>query len=348
MPPLAPVKRLLLYLPCCIGDVVLATAALAALRRAYPDAHIAWAVGGWSKAAVEGHPALNAVVDTGSSALPVKSLRGFAETVRLLHAGRYDLLVSLVRSPLMSAAALFSGIPTRAGIDSGGRGFGYTHRAHIDPVLPRREAEVYLDVVRALGVDTQGCYANVSVPDAARGIAARHGVRGRYLVVNPAGGRNPGMIMDIKRYPPAQMAALAERLAASLDTQIVVLAGPGDRAIVAHLQGAFASHATEFVGSLSFGEMAALAAESVLYLGNDTGLTHYAAAAGAKTVMILGPSDPARYAPFTPNSLALWKATTLPDAGVAGGTPRAFHWIQDGIGVEEAEASVLKWLARAD
>ncbi len=45
---LAP-KRIVLILPCCIGDVVLATAALQALRRAYPDAYIAWAVGSWSK-----------------------------------------------------------------------------------------------------------------------------------------------------------------------------------------------------------------------------------------------------------------------------------------------------------
>jgi len=42
-------KRLLLVLPCCIGDVVLATATLTALRRAYPQAHITWAVGSWSR-----------------------------------------------------------------------------------------------------------------------------------------------------------------------------------------------------------------------------------------------------------------------------------------------------------
>lgn len=340
--------RILLYLPCCIGDVVLATAALAALRRASPNAQITWAVGGWSRAAVQGHPALNAIVDTGTAALPVKSVRGFADTVRVLRAGRYDLLVSLVRSPLMSAAALLSGIPVRAGIDSGGRGFGYTHRARINPAHPRHEAEVYLDVVGTLGVDTHHCYANISAPADARGIAARHGVRERYLVVNPAGGRNPGMIMDIKRYPPERMAALGERLARALDAQIVVLAGPDDRDIVAQLQNALHVRAVEFVGILSFGEMAALAADSVLYLGNDTGLTHYAAAAGARTVMILGPSDPARYAPFTRRSLALWKPARVSAFGVAGGASADFEWENDGIGVEEAEANVIEWLNRGD
>lgn len=337
--------RILIYLPCCIGDVVLATAALAALRRAHPQAHIEWAVGGWSMGVIAAHPALDALHDTGAAALPVRSVGGFADTVRLLRRGRYDLLVSLVRSPLMSATALLSGIPTRAGIDSGGRGFGYTHRAVIDPAQPRHEAQVYLEVVRALGVDVNGCYANVPVPAAERGIAARHGVKSPYIVVNPAGGRNPGMTMDVKRYPPAQLAALADRLAERMGARLVVLAGKGDAQIVAALRAHLQTPALEFVGTLSFGAMAALAAESTLYIGNDTGLTHYAAAAGARTVMLLGPTDPARYAPFTPRSLALWRATALlPQRGVADGAPQAFDWARDGISVDEAEAQIVDWM----
>jgi ADP-heptose:LPS heptosyltransferase len=112
------------------------------------------------------------------------------------------------------------------------------------------------------------------------------------------------------------------------------------------MQGALVRPMMELVGVLSFGEMAALAAESVLYLGNDTGLTHYAAAAGAKTVMILGPSDPARYAPYTRNSLALWKPAQVSAVGVAGGAPQAFDWARDGIRVEEAEARITSFLSR--
>lgn len=338
--------RILLYLPCCIGDVVLATAAVGALRSAYPDAYIAWAVGGWSKAAVAHHPHVNRIIDTGADALPFRSLPGFVQTVRLLRAGRYDLLVSLVRSPLMSGAALLSGIRVRAGIDSGGRGFGYTHRAPIDPSQPRHEAEIYLDVVRALGIPADGRQPFIPVMDAARGIAMRRGVTKPYLVVNPAGGHNPGMMMDIKRYPPAQMAALAERLARHLSAALVILAGVGDRAIVDALRRHLTTEAVEFVGALSFEEMAALAAESVLYLGNDTGLTHFAAAAGANTVMILGPSDPVRYAPLSPRSLALWQPTALPAMGVVGGAPPGFDWERDGITVEAAETQILKWLGR--
>lgn len=189
-------RRIVLILPCCIGDVVLATATLAALRRGYPNAHITWAVGSWSKGVVEHHPMLNTILDTGPDALPVKSARGLLRFARQLRAGRFDLAVSLVRSPLMSAAVWLSGIPHRAGLDSAARGFGYTMRAPVDPNQPRHEADIYLDVARALNLDVTGCRANLPVHDAdlafVRALLEQQGVRLPVIVLNPAGGRNPG------------------------------------------------------------------------------------------------------------------------------------------------------------
>lgn len=343
-----PPKRIVLILPCCIGDVVLATAALQALRRAYPQAYIAWAAGSWSKPAIEHHDLLDAVIDTGAAALPVRTPGGMLRFVRQLRAGKFDLAVSLVRSPLMSLAVLLSGIPQRAGIDSGGRGFGYKIRAMVDPNIPRHEAEVYLDVIRALGVDVIGCLANVPVFDADREAVRANltalGVDGAYLVINPAGGRNPGMVLDVKRYPPEQLAALANRLASAYNLRIVVIAGPSDGDLVSVVSERLDAPAASFVGALSFGEIAALAHDARLYIGNDTGLTHLAAAAGATTAMILGPSDPQRYAPFAPAALALWKPTAVQRGGVAAGAPADWDWSRDGISVDDAERQIRAWL----
>lgn len=347
-PPAAP-RRIVLALPCCIGDVVLATAALQALRRGCPQAHIAWAVGSWSKGVLEGHPLLDTLLDTGPAALPVRTPVGLARFVRQLRSGQYDLLVSLVRSPLMSLAALLSGIPHRAGLDSAGRGFGYTVRVRLDPDRPRHEADIYLDVARALGLDAAGCRANIPVQtadqEAARARLAALGIRPPFLVLNPAGGRNPGMALAAKRWPPAHFAALAERLARRLGAQPLLLAGPGDEAIVAAVQAHLSAPIPAIVGGLTFGQIAGLASLAQVYIGNDTGLTHLAAAAGAPTVMIFGPSDPVRYAPFTDRSLALWQPTAVPRGGVAAGAPPAWNWARDGIGVDEVEARVIAFLA---
>ncbi len=356
-------RRIVLILPCCIGDVVLATATLQALRRGYPQAQITWAVGSWSKGVVEHHPLLDAVLDTGPAALPVKSISGFARFVQQLRAGQFDLAVSLVRSPLMSLAVLLSGIPQRAGLDSAGRGFGYNLRVTIDPGERRREAEIYLEVARALRLEVSDCWANVPVhdvdlrrvqailepsPESASGFKGNDwGTRHRFIVIHPGGGRNPGMVMDTKRWPPGHFAALANRLAEHLEAQVVVVGGPGDAALVKAVTDQLHVPCQALAGQLTFDELAALASLSLVYIGNDTGMTHLAAATGAPAVMILGPSDPARYAPFTPNSLALWKPYALDARGVWGGAPPDWDWARDGIGVDEAEQQIVGFATKS-
>ena len=341
-------QRIVLILPCCIGDVVLATATLMALRRAYPQAHITWAVGTWSKGVIEQHPLLDAILDTGSRALPVKSISGFYSFVRQLRAGHFDLALSLVRSPLMSAAVALSGIPHRAGLDSAGRGFGYNSRAAINPNQPRHEADIYLDVPRALGLDVTGCSANVPItPEnlaSVNAILAQAAIPSPFIVINPTGGRNPGMTMDSKRWPPDHFAQLANRLGSLLKVKIVLVGGPNDGDIVNAVAQNLQQPHLSLVGQINFGQMAALAHLSQLYIGNDTGMTHLAAAAGARTVMILGPSDPQRYAPFTPNTLALWKPTSVDVRGVAGGQTQDWDWLRDGISIDEAEMKIRAFM----
>jgi heptosyltransferase-2/heptosyltransferase-3 len=165
-------------------------------------------------------------------------------------------------------------------------------------------------------------------------------------VIHPAGGRNPGMTMDSKRWPPEHFAALADRLGAALHSGIALVGGPGDEALLNIVQQQLKAQAAAFVG-LPFAEIALLAHRAQLYVGNDTGLTHLAAAAGAKTVMILGPSDPNRYAPYVPDALALWKPTKVQQAGVSAGTPDNWDWARAGIGVDEAEQQIMAFLSKS-
>ncbi|MGB7342416.1 MAG: glycosyltransferase family 9 protein [Phototrophicaceae bacterium] len=341
--------RILIIRPCCIGDVVMTTAALAAVRAAYPDAHITMAVGGWSQHAISYHPALDAIVDTGSSAMPVKSLGGFWHFVHQMRSGKYDIVISLVRSPLMSLAVLLSGSPIRAGINSNGRGFGYNHRYAVMPDNPQHEADIYLQVVAQLGIEIVGFRANLPiVPDAQvslqRKLTDAH-ISKPYIVINPAGGSNPGMILDSKRWLPQNFAVVANTLADEHQAQVILIGSAADQPIIDAVQARLDNPATEFAGTLSFPEIGALAHDALLYLGNDTGLTHLAAASGAKTAMIMGISDPRRYAPFTDDSLVLWKPTNINHGGVAAADNSAWDWARDGIPVDEALEQLRAFLA---
>ena len=349
-PPEALPRRIVLIRPCCIGDAVMATAALAALRRAFPAAHITWAVGSWSAAAVAHHPALDALLDTGAGHLPLRSPRELLRFVRQLRAGRYDMAVSLVRSPLMSLAVCLAGIPLRAGLDSAGRGFGYNLRVPIDPAARQHECAVYLKVVSA--VTSQPLDADASLPNLPLNSAAQAAVTARltaakirapYIVAHPGGGQNPGMHMSHKRYPPRQLAQLLNRAAEAKAAQVILIAGPGEAALAQAVADALSLPHSLWLDALSFPQLGALAAGALFYIGNDTGATHVAAASGARTVMMMGPTDPRRYAPHSPDCLVLWKPQPLPAGGVAA-AGRGWDWARDGFGVDDAVDAILRFL----
>ena len=340
--------RIVFIRPCCIGDVVMATPALTALRETFPEAHITWAVGTWSKAAISDHPALDALLDTGPAANPCRNLGEFRYFVGLLRAGAFDLAVSLSRSPLMSLAVWLSGIPLRAGLDSAGRGFGYNLRVPVDPARRQHESEIYLRVIRAIAGQDLQAYANVPVcPSAEAAIISRleaQSVTRPFIVAHPGGGKNPGMTMASKRYPPAQLATLLDAVTAARPADLILLGGPGDKDIVAAVAEKLDRPVIEWVGELTFAEIAALAVGAMCYIGNDSGLTHLAAAAGATTVMMMGPSDPQRYAPYTANHLVLWKPSALTNGGVHRADARDWNWQRDGFSLDEAVAQILAFL----
>ena len=336
--------RIVFVRPCCIGDAVMATAALKALREAFPKAHITWAIGPWSARAIEHHPAVDAILDPGAD-MPLRSPTMFFRFVKRLRAGDFDLAVSLVRSPLMSLALYLSGIPVRAGLDSGGRGFGYNLRVPIDQNAREHESEIYLKVVSAIAGQELHAHANLPVSAAARAALRKRlnaaSIAPPYIVAHPGGGVNPGARLESKRFPLKQFAETLDLIAAQNGAGLILLGGPGDGELVAALERQLETRAVGWVDELSFQEIGALAAAALVYIGNDSGLTHLAAASGAKTVMIMSATDPRRYAPYAPDSLAI----RIQGAGVqvhSAAQPDPLDWPDIGRDVICALAHVLK------
>ncbi len=345
-PPSAP-QRIVFIRPCCIGDVVMATAALTALREAYPRAHITWAVGPWSAPAIAHHPAIDKILITNAD-MPLNSPITFSRFVRQLRADNYDLAISLVRSPLMSLTIFLAGIPYRAGLDSGGRGFGYNLPVSIDPEAPEYEGKIYLKVVSAIAGRDMHAFANVPVTEAARATILAEletaAVESPFIVGHPGGGLNPGMRFESKRFPPRRFAEILNRIADAKGAGVILLGGPGDAELATEVARHLEVPSFNWVNRLSFAEIGALAAEALLYIGNDTGLTHLAAASGAKTVMLMGPTDPRRYAPDAPDSMVVWIPSKVGARGVAGAQPKRLDWQDIGVHVAVAVAQILDFL----
>ena len=341
-------RRIVFVRPCCIGDVVMATAALSALRATFPQAHITWAVGPWSARAIAHHPALDAMLDIGDD-MPLRNPAALLRFASRLRAGRFDLALSLVRSPLMSLALTLARIPVRAGLDSGGRGFGYNLRVAVEPGLREHEGEIYLRAVSAIAGREVHAYANLPVmAEALAAVRARlagDGIEAPFIVAHPGGGVNPGAQAASKRYPPAQLAAVLNQVAATWQATAVLIGSADDAVLVDEVAQRLRVGWANWAGALDFQQIGALAAEALVYIGNDSGLTHLAAASGAKTVMLMGPTDPRRYAPYTSDYLVLWKPPDLRDGGAANANRGDWDWARDGVSVDEAVAQILAFLA---
>ncbi len=301
-------SSILIIKPCCLGDVLMATPVIAALRQAFPRTRIDFAVGDWSRAMVENNPHLDGLVDCGRVGSGSHySWREYLDLVRRIRAGRYQACFVLDRSPLISLLPYLGGIPQRVGLDSQGRGFSLTVGVPVASL--KHEAELYLDTVRAVGIEVKDPRLEFYPTEEDRRHIAemlRAAPRAPLVVIHPAGGSNPGMTLSAKRWPPQRFAALADRLIEEGVAQVCLVGGPEDGPIAAAIKDGMKQEPCDLTGQLAFGQLGALLERSDLFIGHDTGAMHLAVAVGAPVVAIFGPSDPRTYGPYGENSVVLW------------------------------------------
>ncbi|MBI5876268.1 MAG: lipopolysaccharide heptosyltransferase II [Chloroflexi bacterium] len=304
-------EKILIIKPCCLGDVVLATPVVTALRRAYPAAQIDFAVGSWSRAVIEHNPHIKQIIDSGAVG---QGRYGWGDVWRLagrVRAGGYDLCVTLDRSPRVGVAAWLAGVPVRAGLDNGGRGFAHNVRVPVPEV--RYEPELYLDVPRALGTQPQRGRSEVEptlfVPTADE-IAFTGALLGTatapIVAIHPGGGNNPGTVLTSKRWPAERFAQIADRLIETYGATVVLIGAAGDATLTQAVRAAMRHTPLDTTGKMNIGQLGALYQRCVLMIGNDTGTMHLANAVGTPVVALYGPSDPRIYGPYNQKSIAIW------------------------------------------
>jgi len=350
IPPPNHPNHILILKPCCIGDVVMTTPLLQAIRHHYPQAKITFAVGHWSIGALEGQHAIDKLLDIGEASNPAKSIGGLWRLVKQLRAQKCDMAFIPDRSPVLGLAVWLAGIPHRIGLDSLGRGFAHTTRASVHPNEEINEGDIYLRLARLLNISTDNIYTHIDIPEQKTSEAqqklAENKIHAPYVVIHPAGGANPGMVMSSKRWLPQHFAKVGDWLHQTYGATLILIGAKSDapivEAVIQHLKSPYHT----WIGELNLMQIGALGKSALLYMGNDTGLTHLVAGAGAKTVMILGPSSPKRYAPFNPNGLAIWKPASLPTGGVSE-ADFDWDWERDGVGVDEVIAQIAVFLGRA-
>jgi N-acetylglucosaminyldiphosphoundecaprenol N-acetyl-beta-D-mannosaminyltransferase len=270
-----------------IGDLILTTPALSALRQAHPQAHIALLTSPHAAPLVEGTGLVDAVYPLPRYAPLRQMLRLFWQ----LRAERFDHVMFFHHLSTRSGAlkyallAYLSGARRRIGLDNG-RGRFLTDRV-TDVGFERHHAEYWLALVSLLGADPapRPCVvarAPFPLPDDRP-----------YIVVHAGGG--PYNLA--RRWEPQALAQAADRIAAEHGARIVLVGGAGDdsAAVRANLT---TPDVLDITGQTRLPQLASVLAGARRYLGTDSGVSHLAAAVGAPAVVIFGPTSAAAWRPW--------------------------------------------------
>ncbi len=276
-----------------IGDIVLTEPVVTALRDAYPDATIGFAVKERYRELVEAHPAVDRVHALAGSSFG--DLRGLCEELR---AASYSCVVDLHRNQrsvllgVCARASMVTAYRKRNPADAVRVRLG-RRRFRADRLLVRR----YLDSLRPLGVVAKQSRPRLYVsPEASEAASDRlrgWGLRaGSYAVVAP------GALWETKRWPVDRFASVVTGLAGGRGLDVLLVGSASERALCEQVAGGSEAGRATVVngaGDTGLGELAALLGDARLFIGNDSGPMHMAMARGTPTVAIFGPTDPGQF-----------------------------------------------------
>ncbi|MCI0530096.1 MAG: glycosyltransferase family 9 protein, partial [Nitrospira sp.] len=118
---------------------------------------------------------------------------------------------------------------------------------------------------------------------------------------------HPGARWWFKSWPLERFVDLAKRVHESLGYSVVIVGGTKDIKVADEIVSACGSWAKTLAGQISVLQLAVLAQRSVLFVGNDAGPMHIAAAVGTPVVALFGPTDPQVWGPWGKGHQVIWK-----------------------------------------
>jgi ADP-heptose:LPS heptosyltransferase len=284
---LSRLRRILLIRLRRIGDIVLTTPAVRALRLALPEAEIVYVVEEPYRKLLEGHPDLDGIIIVGRS----QTRTGFGKLVRKIRRKRFDAVLDFHGGPRASLLTWLSGAKLKIGYDIKWRGFIYGIR------IPRRRddgpihsVENHVNLVRALGIDV-GEIPGLALPPANGSPEAREkdGI-GTILLHIGAGNR-------FRAWGADNLARLAALLNGIPGFRVILIGGPEDVAgASAILAGAPGTES--LAGRCDLAELRDLMSRAAVFVGPDSGPMHIATAVGLPIVAWFGPTLPANFGPW--------------------------------------------------
>jgi heptosyltransferase-2 len=301
----ASIKKILVIRPDAIGDLLLATPALAALRQKFPEAHIALMVRPYNQFVIKNNPDIDEVIVDDlydrfhfGHKVSWKQYRAWADRLR---AEKFDVMINLAGDFAYALTAFMAGIPYRIG-DRGRVAYSWLYNIKVNQRLNSwalHEVEHNFELLEPLGIDRRSAGKCRIFPDkdkleAAAKLIGESGLAGKKLI-----GVNVGTSGTNKAWALGNFVKLIELLAAKYRTKIILVGGPKENELNKQIMPELRESAIN-LGGLPVELFIALLGQLDLYIANDTGPTHLAAALDVPSVILYTSKyqQPARWAPW--------------------------------------------------
>ena len=301
----ASINNILLIRLRRIGDVVMTTPALSALRQRFPHAHITYIIEAPYKELVEDHPALDKVIILPRHLSP----SAFLSCVTSIRKKKYDILIDFHGGPRAFLLTFFS----RARIKIGYK-LKYKHFFY-DIALPRKpekgyfhSVENHMNLVNALDKSSLPP-PSLQLPEPREEEKARitsflqkNSLHNTRIIVFHIGAGN-----KFREWGIPHQRELIQLLSRIPETAIIMVGAVEDKEIEASLLETNSDSLYSLIGKLNLRELQALIAQAALFVGPDSGPMHIAAATNIPIVALFGPTLPAHFAPWKANAIILEK-----------------------------------------
>ena len=294
-------KRILVSRTDRIGDVLLSTPVIKALRDAYPQAYIAMMVSPYAGLVVEGNPDLDSVIIY-DKAGKHKNWFATARFARYLKKKKFDLAIILHPTNRAHLLTFFAGIAKRVGYDRKLGNLLTDRLKHEKQLGAKHEAEYNLDLLRYLGINCGRPQLHMPIKQESERWAAE------LLKVNDIGavdkllGIHPAASCPSKIWPPERFAEVADRLSQKYGFKTVIVAGPRDTEKAKIMQEHMRTPALNLAGKVSVSQLASILKRCDLFISNDSGPVHIATAVATPVISIFGRAQiglgPMRWGPL--------------------------------------------------
>jgi heptosyltransferase II len=300
--------KLLIRATNWVGDAILALPALHAVRARFPEAHISVLALPYVAQIYQGQGVADELISYDRKGRHA-GIRGREKLAAELKSRKLDTALLLQNAFDAAWLAWRAGIPQRIGYSRDGRGLLLTQAIALPKPeeTPTHEKYYYLELLRRVGwletlPEVPEILLRIAALDAQRAERKLRaaGASGGATRIAIGAGASYG---SAKCWPPERFAHALNRIQQERNVEVILFGTPGETAVSSAIQAGLARPALDLTGKTEIAELPALLSRCHLFLGNDSGAMHVAAAVGLPVVAVFGPTDPFGTAPVTPRAI---------------------------------------------